>query len=132
MIQNASNVTLNNTQPNLPNMSTTLEGWFQNLVVGILTKTIVNFRTVETTQDFETKGVLQPFSERQLEILPEGQRAWMNYMLHCQPSLSLKPDDTVTIKGNRYRNMGIMGYDDYGYIQYRLVKDYETAITLTP
>lgn len=132
MIFNAASVTLGNAQTNLPNMSQTLEGWFQEIVVGILTKTTVNFRTVETTQDFTTRGVLQPFDEQQLKILPEGQKAWQWYMLHCQPSLALQPDDTVTIKGARYRNMGVMGYGDYGYIQYRLVKDYETTILPTP
>jgi hypothetical protein len=115
----------------LPNMGATLEGWFQKIVIGLITKLTVNNRTEETQVLIETLGTIQPLSAEQLEIKPEGQRSWKWYMLHCQPSLSLATDDTAIIKGSRYRVMGRFGYDDYGYVQYELVKDFETVITET-
>ena len=110
-------------------MGATLEGWFQKIVIGLITKLTVNNRTEETQVLIETLGTIQPLSAEQLEIKPEGQRSWKWFMLHCQPSLSLQTDDTVVIRGSRYRVMGRFGYDDYGYVQYDLVKDFETVIT---
>lgn len=131
MITNGNSLNLNQITPALPNMSTTLEAWFQKIVIGLLTTTIVNNRAVSTTQDFETMGVLQPFSAEQLEIKKEGERSWKWYMLHCQPSLSLQTDDTVIVRTKRYRVMGRWGFDEYGFIQYELVQDYETIILPT-
>jgi hypothetical protein len=130
-IFNASDIPLDQVQPNLPSMSATLTGWFQNIVVGLLVKTLVNNRTVETTTDYETRGVMQPFTPEQLEIKAEGERSWKWFMLHCQPSLQLKTDDVVTIRGVRYRVMGKLAFDAYGYLQYELVDDYTTVIPST-
>ena len=131
-IFNANTVRLGAIFPNLPNMSPTLESWFQPITIGLIAKTLENNRVIETTTDYPTRGVLQPLSTELLEIKPEGQRSWKWYMLHCQPSLSLRTDDTVTIREERYRVMGRSGYSDYGYIMYELVQDYETAIEETP
>lgn len=131
-ISNGKDLLIGSFYPNLPNMSTTLESWFQNIVIGLITKTLENNRVVETTTDYPTLGVIQPLTTEQLEIKPEGQRSWKWFMLHCQPSLSLKTDDTVTIRGSRYRVMGRGGFDEYGYIMYELVQDYETVIEEAP
>lgn len=131
-IFNAADVPLSELNTNLPNMSTTLSGWFQNIIVGLLTKTTVSNRTVETTVDYDTRGVVQPFTPEQLEIKSEGERSWKWFMLHCQPSLVLQTDDIVTIRNVRYRVMGKLGFDAYGYIQYELVDDYTTTIPSTP
>lgn len=131
-IFNARDIPLGDLNTNLPNMSSALTGWFQNIIVGLITKTIVNNDAVETTVDYETRGVLQPFTPEQLEIKAEGERSWKWFMLHCQPSLQLKTDDVVTIRNVRYRVMGKLAFDAYGYLQYELVDDYTTLIPETP
>jgi len=131
-IFNAADVPLSELNTNLPNMSTTLSGWFQNIIVGLITKTVVNNRTVETSVNYDTRGVVQPFTPEQLEIKSEGERSWKWFMLHCQPSLVLQTDDIITIRNVRYRVMGKLGFDAYGYIQYELVDDYTTTIPSTP
>lgn len=131
MIINAKDLLLNQITPGLPNVSNTLEGWFQTLVIGILVKTIVDNRVYEETTNFEIRGVIQPLSPEQLEIKPEGERSWVWKMLHCQPSLPVKTDDLVTIKGIRYRVNSLTGYDEYGYAMYELVQDYQTVIPET-
>lgn len=131
MIIDGNSKSIGDENRSLPNMGSTLEGWFQKLIIGLVDKTTVNNRTVETQTSIETRGVLQPLAIEQLEIKPEGQRSWKWFMLHCQPSLSLKTDDTAIIKGSRYRVMARFGFDDYGYVQYELVKDYETIIPET-
>lgn len=128
MIFNAKDRLLNQVTPNLPNMGATVASYFQNLVIGLLTKSIVNNRVQEVTTNYETKGTIQPLTQEELAIKPEGERSWKWQMLHCQPSLSLKTDDIALIKGIRYRVMGRKGYTDYGYVRYELVEDYETEI----
>jgi len=132
MIFNASNAPLNTLHLNLPNLGLTIVGWFQDVVIGIITKTVVNGRCVETVLEITTKGVKQPFTAEQLAILPEGERSWKWYMLHCQASLALNTDDVITIRGTRYRVMSRLGYDEYGFLQYELVDDYTTTIPPTP
>lgn len=132
MIRDANMLRIGQINPQLPNMSRTIESWFQGIIVGIITSTVQAGRVVETTLDIPTRGVLQPLTAQQLDLKPEGERNWKWYMLHCKPSLSLQTDDTVTIQGGRYRVMGRWGFDEYGYVQYELVKDYETAIAPTP
>jgi hypothetical protein len=117
--------------PQLPSMSGTVEGWFQNLVIGLITSAVVAGRVQETTTDLTTRGVIQPLSARQIEIKPEGERQWKWYMLHCQPSLRLRNDDTVVIGCDRYRVMSYFDYSQYGYVQYELVRDYDTVIPPT-
>ena len=131
-IFNAADVPLSDLNLNLPSMATTLLGWFQAITVGLITKTTVNNRTIETSVNYDTRGVVQPFSPEQLEIKSEGERSWKWFMLHCQPSLVLQTDDIITIRNVRYRVMGKLGFDAYGYIQYELVDDYTTTIPSTP
>jgi hypothetical protein len=131
MITNGNALRIGELTPQLPNVSSTIEGWFQDIVIGIISAPVVKGRVVETVSELQTRGVLQPLTAQQLELKPEGERSWKWYMLHCQPSLSLQTDDTVTIKGGRYRVMGRWGYDDYGYVQHELVKDYESVIPPT-
>jgi len=132
MIYNANTMSLENANTNLPNMSTTLESWFQTLIVGILIKTSVNNRVVETTTNYSASGVIHPFKVQQLEIKPEGQRAWKWFVLRCKPDLIMAIDDTAVIHGARHRVMGIIDYTEYGYLEYELVRDYDTIMEETP
>lgn len=132
MITNGNSLRIGDFSPQLPNMSGTIESWFQDIVIGIITAPVVKGRVVESIVEISTRGVLQPLTAQQLDLKPEGERNWKWYMLHCQPSLSLQNDDTVSIKGGRYRVMGRWGFDEYGYVQYELVKDYDTVIPPTP
>lgn len=131
MITNANSIPLNMTTPNLPNMGGTLEGWFQKMAIGLISKVIVSNRVQETVTPYEVMGVIQPFSAEELQIKPEGQRSWRWHMIHCQPSFPVKTDDTIVYRNERYRVMSKWGYDAYGFCQYDAVKDYETVIPST-
>lgn len=109
---------------NLPNMQDAMASWFQALVFKVITKSIVNFIEVETETLCNCQGVMQPLSEQQLGMKPEGQRDWKWYNLHADVSLILSPDDVVVYKGERFRVMGKKDYKEYGYVQYNLGQDY--------
>lgn len=114
-------------QGSVPQMGQTLDQWLQPLTVGIVTKTIKNFQSVETMVQYTFRGVWQVFTARQLMLKPEGQRAWSWYMIHTQTDLVLKVDDVFEYKGKQYRVMLKKNYSLYGYFEYDVVQDWENS-----
>lgn len=109
----------------LPQVRTTLTGWFQRLVLTFVSKTIQDREVIEVQRKLECRGVIQPFGARELKIKPEGERSWGWKMLHTTPDVDLRPDDEFFIGPTRYRVMSKLGYPEYGYIQYELIQDYQ-------
>ena len=126
-IANGANTPINLNQGTLPNVSGAMQDWFQKLTFGIVTKTDSAFQVIETAETITFQGVIQPFSERQLLLKPEGERAWSWYSLHADPVLKLQVDDVVTWNGKQTRVMTRKSYDLYGYIEYTLIQDFTGA-----
>jgi hypothetical protein len=106
----------------LPKMTTTLGSWSQNFSFDCITKSLENFQVVERKRTIDFRGVIAPLSPRQLEIKPEGQRAWRWLEVHAPACLSLKPDDEVVFKCHRYRVMAVHDWSDYGYYRYEIAE----------
>jgi hypothetical protein len=123
-IFNAASVTLDQTPGTLPNVADALLQWFQPLIFGVLTKTIVNFQVQETAVDTTFFGVWQPMTSQKLQMKPEGQRAWEWVTVHALPSPALQPDDVILRNGIQFRVSEKRDYTQYGYIEYELVNDY--------
>jgi hypothetical protein len=105
-------------------MSNAVAGYCRPITVSRITKTLVDGDLVETTEDFDGFGVIQPFTPAQLLIKPEGQRTWDWSGLHVLPGIDLSLDDTVSIFGRLFRVMTKRDYTLYGYIRYELVEGY--------
>jgi len=70
--------------------------------------------------------VIQPLQPKALELKPEGQRGWRWLQIHAEPALQLQLDDIVVLNdGDRYRVMAVRHYEQYGYMEYELVRGYE-------
>lgn len=108
----------------LPQMRSTMRGWFQPMVFGIIAKSIKNFQAKEAVNLINFLGVWQPFSAAQLKLKPFAQRSWSWFMLHADPSLVLKNDDVVEYDGVQFRVMENNDYTRYGFYEYHLVQDY--------
>lgn len=127
MIQNGKNLKLNNINSSLPNMSNTITGWFLNITLEVVERVMDGADFIEkTTQIINTKGVVQPLSDEQLKIMPEGTRSWEWLMLHCLPNVDLKTNQFIKYDGVKYKIMGRKDYNKYGYIQYNLLEAYRT------
>lgn len=111
----------------LPQVTGALRGLMQPMTVETLVKTVINFQVVETATTFDFMGVVQPFTDRQLLLRPEGERAWTWLTLHADTSLQLSLDDVVTFKGKQSRVMKLKDWSDYGYVEYEIVQDYVGA-----
>lgn len=124
-ILNAANTPINQNTGTIPNMSDALKNYFQQMMFVLIMKRTVNFQLEESKCKIHFRGVVQPLKARDLNLKPEGQRAWTWLMLHADPVLSLKVDDIVEYNCVKTRVMARTDYKQYGYIYYELVQDWE-------
>lgn len=127
MIQNANQFNLQNINTNLPNMSNTITNWFLNVTFNEVTRVLDGADWVERPgKSINTKGVVQPPSDKDLKILPEGTWAWEWLLVHCLPNLQLETNQFIYYDGVKYKVMARKDYKKYGYIRYTLLEAYRT------
>jgi len=127
VIKNAADQPLFAVAGTVPDVSGALQDFYQPMTFEPLQKTAVGFQAVEVGQPINFRGVIQPLSERQLLLKPEGQRAWTWFTLHADTALVLGVDDVVLFKGKQTRVMARKDYVLYGYVEYSLVQDWTGA-----
>ena len=128
MIQSARNTLLNNTNAALPNMSSTITSWFLDISFYTVTRTMQRSEWVETqSTELKTKGVVQPPSNEQLKILPEGSWSWQWLWVHCLPNLNLETNQFIYYDGVKYKVMAKKDYSKYGYIEYQLLEAWRAS-----
>lgn len=113
---------------NLPNVSFALLNWFQLISLNVIHSKTVNYEVIEEVEKISSKGVWQPYSARQISILPEGQRAWSWFMIHVLPNVKLDIYDRIEYEGEAYRVMRKTDYSKYGYYEYDVIYDYQYPI----
>jgi len=123
-IRNASAVPLNLQSGSLPDVSGAMQDYFQPMVFEKLTKTLEGFQVVETGAKINFRGLIQPYTERQLFLKSEGQRAWTWFTLYAEPVLTLQVDDVVQWNGVQTRVMSRKDYALYGFVEYHCVQDW--------
>lgn len=114
-----------NVNPQLPNMSETIKSWFLNLTFEIVERMQVgaDFKVDwETKQEINVRGVVQPPSDKDLKILPEGSWAWEWLMVHCLPDAQIEVNQFVRYDGTVYKVMKKKDWSKYGYVRYYLLE----------
>lgn len=126
-IANAKDIPWNTRVGTVPDVSGALQDYFQPMVFNLVQKQTVGFQELETSSPVNFQGTWQPFTERQLFLKPEGERAWSWFWLHADPTLTLKVDDIVMWAGKQTRVMARKDFGLYGYVEYHLVQDWTGA-----
>jgi len=124
MIQNGANTPLNQNPGTLPNVNGALLNWKQITIFTVVVKEVIGYQVQETLTPVTFNGVVQPFTDRQLMLKPEGQRSWTWNWIHADPSLILNTDEIVVYLDVRYRVMSRKDYTPYGYVEYSIIEDY--------
>ena len=115
-----------NTNPNLPNMSSTLTSWFLNISFEIVERSMVGADWVESAPKvINTKAVVCPPADKDLKILPEGTWAWEWLEIFCLPNLKLDTNQYVKYDGKLYKVMAKKDYSKYGYIRYTILEAFQ-------
>lgn len=111
---------------NLPQMQSAIAGWEVNIYANYITQEMVDGEVVENSHTEKIVGVRQPLKPEEVELKPEGQRAWSWYWLHVDSKYKpLKYEQEVTIKGETYRVMAVKDYSLDGFYEYHVVKGYQ-------
>lgn len=126
-LANGRNTPLNALQGTVPSLSGVLTDWFQAMSFTRVVKSTVGFQVIETPTVISFRGVIQPLSDRALQLKPEGQRAWTWFLLYSDPTLKLDVDEVVTYLGIQYRVMALKDYSIYGYMDYHICEDFTGA-----
>ena len=123
---NARNRLLNNSNRNLPNMSNTITKWFLNISFQEVIRTQDGADWVEEDgQIYNTKGVVQPPRDEDLQIYPMGCWSWQWQMLHCLPEIQLTTNQYIKYDGVTYKVMSKKDWGKYGYVRYMLLEAYQ-------
>lgn len=113
----------------VPNVSGALRGWTKKTTCKVVTKTTVNFRTVETTTDAILDLLITPMGPERISRKPEEQRAWSWFVAHIKQATStatLKLDDKIIMpSGKTFRVQGPSDWSVAGFISYEMAEDYQ-------
>lgn len=120
----ASNRSVSEMATDLPNVSDTIQGWFRPLELVFVKSVVENMVTKSSQQTYTISGVIQPFTNQELKLKPEGERKWKWKLLHTTPEVDLTPGENFNIRGTSYRVMGKADWSDYGTNVFELVEDY--------
>lgn len=126
-LANGANNPLFFRQGTVPDVSGALQDYYQAMVFEPVVKTVIGFQAQEVPNPINFRGVVQPLTERQLLLKPEGQRAWTWMLLFSDPVLTLQVDDVVVWNGKPTRIMGREDFALYGYVKYSMVQDWTGA-----
>ncbi len=124
IIPNAANKPLFQKSGTLPDVSGALKDYFQTIVFESVTKSVTAFQVMEVGAPIIFQGLIQPFTERRLMLLQEGQRAWTWYLMHADPVLTLEVDDVAIWNSKQTRVMSRKDYGLYGFVEYTLIQDW--------
>lgn len=125
MILNGKDTPLGSGAQFVPDVSNGVMNLMQNVTVGVMQKVNLNGYATEIPLYISTMATKEPFSAQQLEIKPEGQRAWSWFRMRILIDVILKTDDRFVMNDLKYRVMRSSEYTEYGYNEYDVVLDYQ-------
>lgn len=111
----------------MPQLDSALTGWEVPLTLIRVTQSIIDGFAQFKEEEIKFQGVWQPLKDEQLQFLPENQRSWEWIWIHAKASdLNLETADKVIFNNKRYKVMAVKDYSLNSFIEYQLVRDYET------
>ena len=129
MIINANQFNLNQISPNLPQLSETVNNWFQNITLYLIAKTVPNFKVLETPTKISFQGNWQFVPAEALKIENMGERSWKYAKLWTQIGVAITTDDIIQYQGTNFRIIEKIDWTSSGYIEFSLVQDFTNVVS---
>lgn len=109
----------------LPQMQDAFANWESGLELTKVTQRIENGLVYDRKEKFKFRGVVQPLSDKIINVKPENLRAFEWKLIHAETgALNLNNNDLIEIKGKRFKVFGLRDYSDMGYMEYHAVEDF--------
>ena len=110
----------------MPQMDMTLTGWEIPLDIIRIRQEVTDGELSYNEDYISFRGVWQPLRDKQLELKPEGQRAWEWIWLHARASeLNLELADKVIFRDKQFKVMSKKDYGLNAFVEYQLCRDYQ-------
>lgn len=110
----------------LPNVSDTLTGWEVDIYAVFVKQSIIDSEIINQDIIKKISGTLQPLKAEEVDLKPEGQRAWQWYDIHVKSVYPvLRVEQKIKVNNIDYKIMAVKDYSLYGYVEYHVVKNYE-------
>lgn len=117
-----------NEMSGMPQVGGALSGWQMPIMLAKITEAVVEGFTQLSETVVKFKGVIQPLSPKQIELKPEGQRAFEWLQIHCNlGQLQLSTGDRIRYNGKLYKLMADNDWNLNGYLEYHVIRDYEVS-----
>lgn len=110
----------------LPNVSDTLTGWEVDIYAVFVKQSMVDSEIINQDIIKKISGTLQPLKAEEVDLKPEGQRAWQWYDIHVKSVYPiLRVEQKIKVNNIDYKIMAVKDYSLYGYVEYHVVRNYE-------
>ena len=109
-----------------PNMNSAVMAWAKSTKIYVAGKRMQDYKILETYYEYVMKVFRVP-SGQQLEMKPEGQRAWNKETLYTDTKYNLNVDDIIYFENTdteKFRITNKTDWNQFGFIQYEIVSDY--------
>ena len=113
----------------VPYVGNAIKGWTRKTNIKIVTQSVVDFKTVESTTDAKLDINFQPMPAWSVNRKPEEQRTWKWWSIIIKnASVNLNTDDII-IKpsGQRFRIQSGNDWTESGFSKYEAIEDYEVS-----
>ena len=111
----------------MPQLDSALTGWEVPLTLVKVIQDIVDGDAVFTEQQINFMGCWQPLRDEELQFKPEGQRSWEWIWIHAKAgTLNLQTADKIIFNNKRYKVMSVKDYSLNGFIEYQIIRDFES------
>lgn len=114
------------TSSGMPQISTAMNGWTKKIRLIKLKEKVVDGFVKNEQIEVRFDGAIQPLSDRELALKPEGQRSWTWLQIHVRSLwINFIPDDRIVWNGDKYKIYAVKDYSLNGYVEYHAVRDFQ-------
>lgn len=115
----------------VPYVGGALKGWTRKTPVKIVTQTVVQHQTVQSTKDATLNINFQPMPAAKVNRKPEEQRTWKWWSIFIAgTSVKLETDDIIIRpSGQRFRIQSANDWTESGFSKYEAIEDYTEVST---
>lgn len=111
----------------MPKMKMAIRGWTRPIILQRIDQSIIKGDTFINKTNISFTGTFQPLKTEEVQLKSEGQRSWDWFDIHSfSGDLNLKNNDRIEIDDVEYKVMGKKDYSLNGYIEYHIIRDYQS------